>query len=344
MTQQIRLWEITRDQTLAEIKGSQIPLEENLEDWLESDISILDSNLLVIGRQVSTDFGGIIDLLCIDDSGDLVVVELKKAGLHVKLLLRHLTTHLDQRPFIAANYRDSGRISGDRGTLDVAFQDEFDQELPETLNASHRSLIVAETLDASSERIVRYLSELNVPINVLTVQQFQDSTGRRMLAQVYLVEPEVATQRARSQSKRTSYSVERLHNIARENGIGDLYGDIRTGVRGILTASAYRHDYVAYNAKRKDGSIGTVMSINTSPRNQEGGLAFNIHATRFESILGIKFETLKKCLPNNTREAPLPWRNRSGDTEQDSTGLEGAFQTRVEVQRFITLLKQGATS
>ena len=344
MTQQIRLWEITQDENLTEIANSEIPLEQRLEDWLESEISMLDSNLLVIGRQVPTGFG-FIDLLCIDNSGDLVVVELKKGRTPREVTAQALDYASWVKDLSSQRITEiANEYLGDQGPLDDAFQNKFDHELPETLNASHRSLIVAERLDASTERIIQYLSELKVPINVLTVQQFQDAAGRRMLAQVYLVEPEVATQRSRSQSKRASYSVDRLHNIAHENGIGDLYGEIRTGVRGVLTASAYRPDYVAYNAKRREGGIGTVMSINTSPHTQEGGLAFNMHATRFETILSIELEELKNCLPNNTREAPLPWRNRSGDTEQDSTGLEGAFQTEVEVQRFLTLLRQSASS
>ena len=32
----------------------------------------------MIGREVETDFGGSIDILCIDAEGDLVIVELKR--------------------------------------------------------------------------------------------------------------------------------------------------------------------------------------------------------------------------------------------------------------------------
>ena len=53
----IRLWQITSDQELSEVTSTEIPLEERLEDWLESDISMLDADLLVIGRQVRTDLG-----------------------------------------------------------------------------------------------------------------------------------------------------------------------------------------------------------------------------------------------------------------------------------------------
>ena len=41
--QKIRLWEITPDQELAEMTSNRIPLEERLEVWLESDISVLRS-------------------------------------------------------------------------------------------------------------------------------------------------------------------------------------------------------------------------------------------------------------------------------------------------------------
>ena len=48
MPQKIRMWEVTGQNTLNELPNhpSEINAEERLEDWLESDISILDENLL----------------------------------------------------------------------------------------------------------------------------------------------------------------------------------------------------------------------------------------------------------------------------------------------------------
>lgn len=65
-------------ESLVEIGLAKLNLEERLEEWLERDISMLDPGLLVIDRQVETDFGGWIDFLCVDAAGDLVVVELKR--------------------------------------------------------------------------------------------------------------------------------------------------------------------------------------------------------------------------------------------------------------------------
>jgi RecB family endonuclease NucS len=55
-----------------------VPLESKLEQLIETDPSILGQPLLLIGRQVPTAFGGIIDLLAVDADGYINVLELKR--------------------------------------------------------------------------------------------------------------------------------------------------------------------------------------------------------------------------------------------------------------------------
>ena len=54
--------------------------EAVLEDWLETnpDGIVEDGKILIIGRQVVTNFGGFIDLVGVDRQGTVVVVELKR--------------------------------------------------------------------------------------------------------------------------------------------------------------------------------------------------------------------------------------------------------------------------
>jgi len=78
MPSDVRIWEIQDGDRLSKFEKAKLDLEERIENWLEQDISVVSDDLLVIGRQVATDFGGVIDLLCLDRNGDAVIVELKR--------------------------------------------------------------------------------------------------------------------------------------------------------------------------------------------------------------------------------------------------------------------------
>ena len=44
-----------------------------------------------------------------------------------------------------------------------------------------------------------------MPINAVTLQHFEDASGRELLAQVHLIEPEKVQPRARGTSARSGY-------------------------------------------------------------------------------------------------------------------------------------------
>ena len=154
MTHQIRMWEVTDGNTPTEIRRDEINLEKRLQDWLEQDISMLDPDLLVIGREVLTAYGGKIDLLCLDSSGGLVVVELKKGrtprevtaqALDYAYWVRDLS--YDEIAALYDDYRKSGQ------GLSAAFEQKYGDELPATLNESHRSVIVAEEWESGRPQV-----------------------------------------------------------------------------------------------------------------------------------------------------------------------------------------------
>ncbi|HOG47738.1 MAG TPA: endonuclease NucS [Anaerolineae bacterium] len=79
----MRIYSITSDdefQEYAEICFQDEHQEAILEAWLDNNPGkiIEDGGLLIIGRQVTTNLGGFIDLLAVDRQGDLVVIELKR--------------------------------------------------------------------------------------------------------------------------------------------------------------------------------------------------------------------------------------------------------------------------
>lgn len=62
----------------ARLESSQLDLERRLEDMLVDDPAMLGTELLVIGRQVPTSYGGFVDVLALDADGRVHVFELKR--------------------------------------------------------------------------------------------------------------------------------------------------------------------------------------------------------------------------------------------------------------------------
>jgi len=72
-----KIWKVDDDK-LEEITSSDLDLEERIHIWIEKDLSIILPNALLIGSKVTTDHGKELDLLAIDENGDLVIIELKR--------------------------------------------------------------------------------------------------------------------------------------------------------------------------------------------------------------------------------------------------------------------------
>ena len=182
MPQVIKIWEIDETNNLNEIKKSKLDLEERIENWLESDISVISNDLLVIGRQVETDFGGIIDLLCIDYNGDLIIIELKrnKTPRDVTAQILDYASWVNDLSNEKVN-EIASRYSKETAPLEEAFKKKFNLDLPDILNEHHKMLIVGSEIDSSTERIINYLSDsmalalMRLRLNILMIKIIENS-------------------------------------------------------------------------------------------------------------------------------------------------------------------------
>jgi hypothetical protein len=184
---------------LVQVKRKTLASEEMLEVWLAKDPSIIGLDVLVLGRQIVTDYNGRIDVLAIDREGDLIVIELKRdktprdivaqildyaswiAGLTTKRVHEIAMSKLGQR-------------------LETSFNERFDAPLPEILNGNHSMVIVASEFDASSKRIVEYLAqEHGVSINTAFFNVFEED-GQQLLATDWLMDQQEVVERAESRT------------------------------------------------------------------------------------------------------------------------------------------------
>lgn len=193
-----RLWKIDGEK-LIQLSDGHLGMERNLESWIEHDPSMLDQDMLIIGRQVSTGHGEI-DLLAIRSDGSLVIIELKRD----KSPREAVAQLIDYASWVAKrNTADIHSIAQDysekKGLKSFAerFQDAFDSALSEVLNESHEMLLVASSLDSRSTRIIEYLSEEHdISINTGFFKVFTDGNHQYLSANWLLDQQEVSERSA----------------------------------------------------------------------------------------------------------------------------------------------------
>lgn len=221
----MRLWRI-RDDGLQAVESQPLVSEEKLEEWLVADISMVSEDLLVVGNQLRTRLGGILDILAIDSNGDLAVLELKK-GLTPRDVVAQALEYAAWVKTLGWDEIDElARSQYEGKPLSDKFEERFGHPVPDVVNSSHRIYIVAAEMDSVSETIVRYLSEeYGVEINVVFFRCFPDGDGGEYLGHSWLMEPSQVGDRGRSRvTKRPPpLTLEELECLADQHGCGDIY-------------------------------------------------------------------------------------------------------------------------
>lgn len=173
-----------------ELPPSKLDKEAELEDLLCEHIEIIDPNLLFIGHQIYVE-GHPLDILCLDGDQNTVIIELKKDRTP-----REVTAQiLDYASCVSKySYQTLYEKCKEKSIeIDKAFYDKFGYELePESengFNSSTRMIIVAASMDSSTERIVNYLNEMGIDINILFFKVFEID-GKRLLSRAWMIDEE----------------------------------------------------------------------------------------------------------------------------------------------------------
>jgi len=203
--EQTRVWKVHNNELVA-IQKTFLPKEEMIQRWVESDISIISDDLILIGSKVITDHNKEIDILAIDSEGDLVIIELKRD----KTPREVVAQALDYAAYCATLSEDDiNKLLQKRGSSetieDLLIAKGFSYEDID-INEDQKVLIVGTSIDPITERIVRFLSSKAVQINVTTFNYHKLNDEEYITRNVLLEELEIEqTDKAKKKREKSFY-------------------------------------------------------------------------------------------------------------------------------------------
>jgi len=311
----IRCWSVSKDTSPREAKLGVPELEERLEDWVEQRVELIDPSFLIIGRQVEN-----IDLLAIDDEGQLVIIELKRE----KLPRLALAQVLDYASVVAAWAPEkviaiaNEYLSKSGQSVHDAFEERFvGKSLEDTggINSDQRVVLVGCRTDSTLERMVNWLSEREIPINVVTFSFFVLPDGQNILVRSLLVsEEEVRARSAAKRGRKLPMSEDEVRDVIAELGLEELL----TCFKGLDQLTALTKtagvDGIDYEVRipRPDGpplrrKAFQILLRGSRPRQLRVGI---MHSNLAE-FLNVDKDEVLNALPDMKWDPRVKWRLQS---------------------------------
>jgi len=167
--------------------------ESVLETWLESnpDGIVEDGRILIIGRQILTNLGSVIDLLGLDRDGDAVVVELKRDRTPRETLAQSLEyasfveeLGVDQLESILSKYLNDESIK-----LAEYHRQYFELATDEAVsfNKDQRIVIVGQRVTDEIRQTSNFLRNKGIKVTCIEFSYFESNGGLKLLSHEIVV-------------------------------------------------------------------------------------------------------------------------------------------------------------
>ncbi len=277
----VGLWQIT-DNGPSKVSPTAIDLERDLEDWIERDPGLIQSDLKIVGRQLSTSAGPL-DLLAVDAQGRWVLVEIKRGAVRRETI----TQALDYASAIAEMPLDELQRKVDeyfrsRGTAETL--EHLMQERQGGLDTDGEFrivdiIVVGTARDSGLDRIVNYLSRSDFQITVVAFEVFDIEPGRRVLVRELT---EADTPRTPEAKK---FTVDRVLARADEKGVGTIARPIHElATRLGLYARPWKTS-ISYTPPSNRSR--TLVTAWTDRSRDAGGIWVYVSADAFQEFYGV---------------------------------------------------------
>lgn len=250
-------WTIAGDKP-AKLNGSNVGLEKDLEAWIEADPGLVDRGLVALQRQLNLGTAGRLDLLCVDQQGRLVVMEIKRGTLLRETIAQAVdyasviggwSAEMIRSQVTEAVQTQHGGHPGVSGLLEAGDDDE---------SREVEIIIVGCGADPSVDRMIEFLGSYSMPIRAVTFEVFELADGQRVLVREER-EPEPAPQSASSRS-----SVESV--IAKAGGADSSGGRtmqaiVEAAERNGLYPRPYKYSIMLAPPQKRTRYLATVWRL-----------------------------------------------------------------------------------
>jgi len=173
-------------------------LEQDLEDWIEQDPTVLGEELLIIGRQVRIpDVNDRIDLLALDTNGNLVIIELKRGKLKDPVDMQSLryASYVSRWEYDEIE-KQANNYFLEKGEKEFNLNEKFEEfcltagieEIPD-INQDQRIIIVGSKLKEKLGSVALWLREHSIDIKIIEVSLFKDDENLFLLPQIIIPIP-----------------------------------------------------------------------------------------------------------------------------------------------------------
>lgn len=153
--------------------------EREIEDLLWANLEEFTGEVLFpVGRQVAIPGGGKPDVVALDESARVVVIEIKR-----EVDRRQLAQCLEYAGWaMKANLDQLARLyDGPEEAFFAAWQEFTQSTAPAVINPSPRLILVAHEFDARTRGAIDFLEAGNLPVRVVPVSMYEDDRGRRFV-------------------------------------------------------------------------------------------------------------------------------------------------------------------
>jgi hypothetical protein len=160
-----------KDDGLVPVTRKRLANEDQLQCWIASNPRLAGLDALVLGREITTEFGGRIDVFALDREGNTIIIECKRDRTPRDIVAQILdyaswVSKLSTRQVHEIARNQLGK------PLEAGFQERFGIPLPESLNERHdggsgfacvssnKCLIYMSHLDKKRFRMFHYAVDL----------------------------------------------------------------------------------------------------------------------------------------------------------------------------------------